>query len=265
MDPLLLLAEQHRTAQDRLAASLAKLVLAGWRRDIHKPSSDSIIEGWIASLIPLVLAYRERSEGTAQIFYERSRITALPDVPFFTAASADPIAEDAIATSLLVTGPIGLIEKLNANMSLADALAEAGDAAAGAAIRHTLNGGRSSVLNSVKADPVALGYYRKTAERPCSFCAMLASRGAIGKDGKRLPSIYSEDSFAASDALFTGDGTAKVHDKCHCTLEPIMFRTQALPDRNQAFADLWVASTNGLSGNDALNAFRRVYEAANAL
>jgi len=87
--------------------------------------------------------------------------------------------------------------------------------AVGAAMRHVGNGGRDTVLTLVENDRAALGWIRVTSGNPCSFCAMLASRGITW--GR-----YNQQSFAASDVKFADDPrvdpggrpTAKVHDNC---------------------------------------------------
>jgi hypothetical protein len=71
---------------------------------------------------------------------------------------------------------------------------------------------------------------------------------------------YSEDSFDLSDARFTGDGTAKVHDNCQCHLKPVYVHTDDFVDRSEFFEQLYREFASG-SGADALRNFRRGYEA----
>lgn len=68
--------------------------------------------------------------------------------------------------------------------------------------RLTLNGGRDTLLESIKADPIARGYQRVTSGNACGFCEMLADRGAV----------YGAES---------GDFAA--HDHCSCSIEPVFF------------------------------------------
>jgi hypothetical protein len=106
----------------------------------------------------------------------------------------------------------------------------------GSALRHAANGGRAALDQTRQADPVAVGYYRQTKADPCYFCAMLASRGVV----------YKEGSFDESDARFEGDGKAKVHDHCVCFNRPVYMKNVGLPDTNVRAASLW----SELTGKD---------------
>lgn len=251
---LLALSERHRAAQDRVASALEERVRKEWARRITGPPTDSMRDAWIAAMIPFILAARTRSEALSRVHYQRARRLEFPNERSFSPPGGDRVEREALATSLLVTGVIGLVDRLKADMPLAEALSAAGTAAAGASARHALAGGRSSIINAVQADRVALGFYRNTREGCCYFCAALASRGVV----------YKEDSFVASDARFEDNpndpSTAKVHDHCYCTLEPVYSRTAELPQRNEAFTTLWYDSTGSVSGEEKMRAFRRAYE-----
>lgn len=96
----------------------------------------------------------------------------------------------------------------------------------------------------------ALGWIRKTDSDPCSFCALLASRGPV----------YLDDSFEASDLRFHGPGNAKVHDHCGCSLEPIYNRKTDIDPRVKEWDALWRQVSGGKSNAEALNEFRRHFE-----
>lgn len=110
----------------------------------------------------------------------------------------------------------------------------------GAVTRHVLNGARETLHRSVRADRRALGWARATSGAPCSFCAMLASRGPV----------YGER---------TGD--FQTHDHCSCGLEPVYRRDQEWPHGSREYQRLWREATEGLSGAEAQNAFRRARSA----
>ena len=80
-----------------------------------------------------------------------------------------------------------------------------------------------------------LGYRRVTSGNACAFCSMLASRGAV----------YSQ-----RGASF------EAHDGCSCSPEPV-WDIGPEPEEVTRLRKLWRESTAGLSGKDALNAFRR--------
>lgn len=253
MATLLQLADQHRAAQDQLRRALALRTLATWRRMMSVEGRVQLADAWLAAMLPLILSYRTRSEALARLQYGRARELGAPGAEPMPNADADELAEEALVASLVATGLAGLRDRLDNDVAPALAFERAGTEVVGAAARHALNGGRSYMKNAIAVDTVTVGWYRVTRDGCCSFCAVLASRGAV----------YKEDSFDESDPRFMGDGEEKVHDHCACTLAPIYRREDGVPDRNQEFSALWETSTRGYSGQDALNAFRRAYEAAN--
>ncbi|SIL90379.1 MULTISPECIES: hypothetical protein [Mycobacteroides] len=120
---------------------------------------------------------------------------------------------------------------------------------------------------SPQGGKAAIGYARVTDNDPCYFCAVLASQGAV---------YYSEDSFDRSNSLirevkwtsnsdkgtrraFLGDGPAKVHDNCRCTLRPVYREADKYDKRAKYFLDQWDKITDGLSGKEAMNRFRAEY------
>jgi hypothetical protein len=132
----------------------------------------------------------------------------------------------------------------------------------GTASRIALDGGRTTTLDTVVTDPVAVGWYRVTDGKPCAFCALLASRGIV----------YKENSFVTSDVRFTGPGEFKVHNDCGCSVAPAFTRDHQVPsvsseadrvyrDRNKILREL------GKDPKDytAIQAFRIAWAAHLAL
>lgn len=145
----------------------------------------------------------------------------------------------------------------------------------------------------------AIGWARFTEDSdtgPCYFCALLASQGAIYYGGDSFDASNSKirdfsnwkpegegqqyvadllaklDSRAADKGLkqttvrraFVGDGPAKVHDHCKCTLRPV-YRTQdAMDARAKYFLRQWTSVTKkldaGMNPKDKMKEFRRVYK-----
>ncbi|SDJ74642.1 hypothetical protein [Streptomyces indicus] len=179
----------------------------------------------------------------------------------------------AARTSLIVTGPTHARQRLteaersvdSGRLDDADFLEEldalmrdAGATAAGAADREVLRGGRDLLHTASATDPRVIGWARVTDTDPCAWCAMLASRGAVyrtrdagqlrGRAGQTPPAVDPED-------------LAKYHDLCHCQVLPIYSRTDWLPEQGRAFRELWDEATQGHTGQDAINAYRRAIEA----
>lgn len=112
-----------------------------------------------------------------------------------------------------------------------------------------LGGGWNTVTGTVKADRQALGWMRVTSGDPCTFCRMLASRGATYKTER--------------------SATFESHGHCSCTAEPLYsdddktigaaaqgdeFKSEY--DRAQAWAR--ASGTNSTkTSNNQLNNYRR--------
>lgn len=102
--------------------------------------------------------------------------------------------------------------------------------------RLVLAGGRDTILGSAEADPRASRWQRVTSGEPCVFCASLA----IEPDG------FATEASASFEA----------HDHCSCTPE-VAYEGSQMPLTSQALRSQWDTVTAGLSGDDALNAFRQ--------
>lgn len=70
-----------------------------------------------------------------------------------------------------------------------------------------LTGGRKTVQAWAKADTRAIGWRRVSDGNPCTFCAMLVTRGPV----------YTSE----QKALTTGDMRNKYHPHCGCTVEVV--------------------------------------------
>lgn len=172
--------------------------------------------------------------------------------------------DKAAETSLAVTGPVELKRQAARGVPEERARRVALVTSSGAASRHVLAGGRETQMRLIRADDAVKGYIRVTDEDPCSFCAVLASRGIVYKKNsfsginRRTGEAFKVNPRLAGLSL----DEAKVHDNCACQIEPVLVRNaHAWPGRAREFQRLWYEATKGYSGNDALNAFRRAYEA----
>lgn len=181
-----------------------------------------------------------------------------------------PFPVQKVQTSLQVTGPSAIrgATKVIAlgDQSLTDGverqvMANAKHGSTGAGVKQATQGGRDAVVQSVQlADVVpesalvvkrqrnTIGYARFTDSNPCAFCSMLASRGAV----------YHENAFQESSKAF-GNNIAAVHDHCKCSLRPVFRTADSMDDRAKLFRAQWDKLTNGLSGRQAMNAFRKGY------
>ncbi|MFH8926389.1 hypothetical protein ACH4D4_04970 [Streptomyces pristinaespiralis] len=191
--------------------------------------------------------------------------------------------------SLIVAGPMRAqrgIDELRAQQQdqrgrlddadfLADldaVMRDAGALVAGASDRDALMGGRDLLEEASRADAAVVGWARITDDDPCHFCALMASRGAVYRSewsaryvGQRRPGGLPPEADRWSPAEFadweTSRGLNRYHDNCHCTVIPVYSREDWLPERSEAFRELYYLSTEGLVGADARRAFRQAIEA----
>lgn len=166
----------------------------------------------------------------------------------------------------------------------------------GAGVKFALNGGRGEVQQLVIADaktrdaPIGWARFTEDSENgPCYFCALLASQGAVYLSGNSFavsnsrlrepPAPRGAEQKAVADLLakldaagekrgipraapraFVGNGPAKVHDHCKCTMRPVYREEDGMDERAQFFLDQWRSAPYGAGGKDSIRQFRRVYE-----
>lgn len=192
------LTDLHRTTQAHLAALTVAAMAALWPLlDLHR--LDATGPRWISASTLTVAALRNSSAVLAAQYLTEFRALELgPNAPAFPPVPLPPIDAAAVATSLLVTGPIALKSKVGAGMpwDLATQQAFAGSAAAAA--RHALSGGRDEIMSTGRADPRATGMVRVASPDACDFCVQIAE--------------YSE-----TNPNLLGD--FQCHDSCHCQPE----------------------------------------------
>lgn len=134
------------------------------------------------------------------------------------------------------------------------------------AVKEVENGGRRTIRNAVDRDSSAVGWARvATGRETCGFCLMLVSRGPVYQDAESAG--LNADDTTALEILDEGDTEAfnelmtRFHPNCDCKVVPVFDRMNWQGrDDYLAARDTWREVTKGLSGRDALNAFRRAIE-----
>lgn len=191
------LTERHQTAQLALRALALRQVLQIWPAfDVeHTARSWPAVE---SALLAVIGERRAVSASLAAGYFEAfRRAEGVGGVASPVLAAFDEGAVVRARTSLQVTGYV-TTERLRA-LKHADPSRVALVRLSGAVTRHVLDGGRETLLASVRRDRRARGWARVTSAKACEFCAMLASRGGV----------YTETS-----------GAFQAHDHCGCGLEP---------------------------------------------
>jgi hypothetical protein len=233
------LTELHYRQQTAVRASVMQDTLRLWPA-VDTSSIDAITATWPPfeqAQIALIQARYGVSSGLAARYYEMFR-AAEGVGGSATAFLAEPLPEEQLITSIRVTGLYQTRQQLAQKVPGVERNAIV--RLLGAATRLVGNGGRNTIVRSVDNDSRALGYARVTSGRACSFCRLLRSRGAVYK---------------GSTVDF------RAHDHCSCQSEAVFSRDQPLPPGAAEDRALYNEVTEGLSGQDAINAFRRAIAA----
>jgi hypothetical protein len=198
-----------------------------------------------AAVVQEVQRHAQVSATLAVQQYRRERVAAGAGRGF-TPVPADPpvIAQVSQAVDWAVQ-PLWSADVLTQPLTEAgsSAIADAKARLAAAAERQVLDTGRQTIVDNAKADRKAKGWARVPEPGACSFCLMLATRGAVYR---------SEQS-----------GGFKTHDHCRCHVEPVFTAYEPSARVREAQA-LWATSTRGKSGTAARIAFRQAVEGRTA-
>lgn len=227
-----------RAAQLRIRAALMQDVTKVWAL-LDAKRLDSTFPAWLRAMSLVVRNYHGQSSATAGEAYRKARaISTQSPAPRSLVKFASPPAQEWMDKAFGFSGP-GMLSRDTARPHTALSVT------LGTATRIALDGGRSTTLETIKADPLALGWYRVTDGAPCAFCALLASRGIV----------YKERSFEHSNERFTGFGEFKVHNDCGCSMAPAFSKDQELPEMSQVALEVYKNRGKG----DAMKAFRKAW------
>ena len=255
------LTDSFKAAQNREAAKIAAAV-ALWYLRRTDSANQSSIEEWLSKLVPVLISGSDRGARGAAAYYTAVRRLEVPTAPAFNVTPSIGVIDTGVRASLIEAGPknaaakIAALEPLELTPAQRMAMSEqayraAAEQVAAVSIRHAQAGARQTIYDNTYRDGVTLGWTRVTSESPCFFCAMLASRGLHY-------SPYGERSFDASNSLFSGDGDAKVHNSCRCSMKQIYAEADPVLRRTEKFTEMW--DRWGAGGGKAALRFRRGYE-----
>lgn len=191
------LTEAHRLTQARIGALTVLQMRRVWRL-LDPEDLDGTFEDWLIAATPIVATQRTVSARTAASFVTASKVLQLGPSAMATPILADAADPRALTTSLLVTGPLSVKRAMARGVPLARALSTAEASSAAAAMRHSLDGGRQTLLETLRTDRDARGWRRVASGGACKFCSTL--------DGKFHP---------------TDNADFPAHDGCSCSQEPV--------------------------------------------
>lgn len=153
---------------------------------------------WLAAAVPVVRSQRAVSARTAAAYLQADKVTQLGVTAHVSPVLAESVDVRRLTTSLLVTGPLSIKRAMTRGVQLDRAAATAEASSAAAAMRESLDGGRDTIMQTVRADRDATGWERVASGSACPFCEEL--------DGK----FHRDD---------TADFPA--HDGCACSQAPV--------------------------------------------
>lgn len=198
-------------------------------------------------MIPLVRQARSESAALARSAYLESRQAAGIHDGLFVPADPPELTVARLETSLDVTGPVEFKKAIAGGKTPQQAVDAAAVRMAGSSQYLALEGGRSVMQDSIQRDERATGWSRVTDADPCAWCAMLASRGPVYKSAQ-----------TAGDPRKGGN---RYHDHCSCEAWPAYTLDEPFIGVADQLYEDWKRETKGTGGNDAVNAFRRWWEA----
>jgi hypothetical protein len=240
-------AQRFRRVQALLAAQMARQVLQVWRELMNPAKVDASWPAVRAALMPIVQRAREQSATLARAAYTDAREAAGVSGDGFDPSDPLPLAIQRLEASLDVTGPVEFKKAIAAGKTPQQAIDAAAVRMVGSTQYLALEGGRSVMKQSIEADEQATGWARVTDNDPCHWCAMLASRGPVYKSAK-----------TAGDPRQGGD---RYHDHCACQAWPAFTLDEPFVGLAEKLYDDWLRVTRGTGGRNAVNTWRRWWEA----
>lgn len=233
------LTEAHRVAQARIGAQVSTDLITLWSR-INPARIEATFPEFARTATAVINQRRTASTRLAGSYLAAFREFEAPDIERFAPILADTLPPARGQANLAATGRSTIYRRLRDGADIEDAMSAGRTAASRNGLRLALEGGRETITRTIDADPAALGVMRITSGDPCSFCAMLASRGPV--------------------YLTEASASFKPHDGCHCQPEIVYGTDTRIPDNSEQYRQLWREATAGKSGKDAANAFRRAFE-----
>lgn len=188
----------YRKQNNTLAAATIRDLLRLWPA-LDWQRLDRTYPAWALAVGQVIARNRQVSATLAaaylQAFRQAEGVTGT--APVVMQADLDAAQT---ATALRVTSVVAVKKASTAGLTQKQAMDSAFVQSSGAVTRLILDAGRNTIRASLATDGKARGWARVTSGGACSFCRMLAGRGAV---------------YSANTADFHS------HDHCGCTAEPV--------------------------------------------
>ena len=246
------LADAHRREQALIAAALTRDLVRLFRA-LFRPAYPG--PSWQAVRMAAAALIRDRRRQSAEVagrYYRAARAAAAAPGSVRLVVPLE-LPEERLFANVDATGIGAYSRAVRAGATPGKAGEVAAVNLSGAGSRLVLEGGRSVVAETAKDDADALGWARVTDADPCSWCLMLASRGAVYRSAGTAGRLKND--------RFVGDGQFKFHDHCSCAAAPVWDPRDAVLDRADDLYTQWLEVTAGHSGQDAIRVWRRYWDA----
>lgn len=228
-----MLTRRHYVAQLGVRAATSRDVMTLWRT-VDPTNLTGTYDAFAHAATVLTRARHATSAGVAADYQEHFR-KAEKVAGRAAIKLASPLAQRHALNVIRGAGLSGIINARKGGFSVEAAAHNGLVKVLGATTRLILGGGRETILGSAVEDTHASHWQRVTSGEPCAFCASIAAMGAI---------------FVESSADF------ETHDHCSCSAE-VAYEGSQMPLTSQRVASVFDDVTEGLSGDDALNAYRQ--------
>jgi hypothetical protein len=245
-------AQQMRARQVQVANQAVKEVVEDlW--PLVKPLApfDQYL-GWLRLMAQLLERYRRSAVEAAAVSYNELRRQQTEQVVTYQLPEVELGVSPKMLASLMATGPGRMRQLLKQGYAPEQAHRDALPLLSGVVTRQTLDAAREAVDLAVRDDEEAIGWARVTRPKACAFCLMMASRGAVYLSEQSATKVVGQRGRPRGSR---GLGDA-YHDDDRCIAVPVFSNDQGLPDLNRQLEQTWIDSTRGLSGKEALAAFR---------
>lgn len=217
---------------------------------------DRWFEQTVKQIMEIVaLAFEAIRRLTAAFLQEHAELSGARITPKL--AELDFIAG---TRSMHITGPVAF--KQHMTVSGGDEAASRAVMAkrmAGATQRQTMAAERDTTHQTIDENDEIVGWRRISDGDPCSWCAMLISRGAVYKSRRSATSVVGRRGSPRGQGPEARALGQSYHDHDGCTAVPL-YAHEEEPEEVDQMYDEWNRATAGLSGREALNAWRRYWD-----
>lgn len=227
------LPEQHQATQARIAAEVAPLMDRAWSV-LDTANLDATLPRFTAVVSAIVDRLGSAAASASNVFYRAARKGLPGDMPQVKRSPATELEVDQMVVAAVTS-------RMSGDTETADRVLDS------EAEQLVQDQARRQVMSTAQLDREARGWARVVEPGACSFCLMLAMRGAI-YDSK------STANFRAHKKKPNGSG-----GDCRCQAEPVFGKWEPQASVRDA-KKLWDDVTKGRTGHDARTAFRQALE-----